>query len=363
MPGQRFGRHHAGLTGVPPPEIASPLELRVDATGHSLNDWSRLRGRMYLRLDYADIAAWREWLPLPLAMDSGKGAFRAWVDFAQSQPVGVTADFELDDARATLHDEIAPLALAHLAGRVAWKRTADTTELVARQVSFALPNGVAHPPADFTLTIANGDRGTGGKLAFSDLALAPLAAIAPQLPIGETLRREIGAYDPRGTLRNGVFEWAGAIEAPKRFSARTDFRDAGIAATDAHPGVVNIAGSLEASERGGEIRLDSRKATLALPRIFAQPLAFETLRGDVGWKRDGESTLVTLASVAFANGDAAGGIAGTWRSARTGPRHRRPDGARAHEHREHVALRSARRGPPRSGLGCSGGLTRGLQPM
>jgi uncharacterized protein YhdP len=112
---QRFGRHHAGLTGVPPPEIASPLELRVDVSGHSLNDWSRLRGRMYLRLDYADIAAWREWLPLPFAADSGRGAFRAWVDFAQSQPVGVTADFELDDARATLRDGLAPLALAHLA--------------------------------------------------------------------------------------------------------------------------------------------------------------------------------------------------------------------------------------------------------
>ena len=316
---QRFGRHHAGLTGVPPSEIASPLELRIDVTGHSLNDWSRLRGRMYLRLDYADIAAWREWLPLPFAMDSGKGAFRAWVDFAQSQPVGVTADFELDDARATLHDEIAPLALAHLAGRVAWKRTAEKTEFVARQVSFVLPNGVAHPPADFTLTIANEDRAAGGKLVFSDLVLAPLVAIAPQLPIGETLRREIAAYDPRGTLRNGAFEWVGAVEAPERFSARTDFRDAGVAATDAHPGAFNLAGSLEASERGGELRLDSRKATLALPRIFAQPLAFETLRGDVGWKRDGESTLVTLANLAFANGDAAGAIAGTWRSRAHGP--------------------------------------------
>ena len=316
---QRFGRHHAGLTGVPPPEIASPLELRVDVSGHSLNDWSRLRGRMYLRLDYADIAAWREWLPLPFAMDSGKGAFRAWVDFAQSQPVGVTADFEFDDARAMLHDGIAPLALAHLAGRAAWKRTAEKTELVARQVSFALPNGVAHPPADFTLTIANGARAAGGKLAFSDLALAPLAAIAPQLPIGETLRREIGAYDPRGALRNGVFEWVGAIEAPERFSAKTDFRDAGVAATDAHPGAVNLAGSLEASERGGQVRLDSHKATLALPAIFAEPLAFETLRGDVGWKRDGESTLVKLANVAFANGDAAGTIAGAWRSRAHGP--------------------------------------------
>ena len=316
---QRFGRHHAGLTGVPPPEIASPLELRVDVSGHSLNDWSRLRGRMYLRLDYADIAAWREWLPLPFAADSGRGAFRAWVDFAQSQPVGVTADFELDDARATLRDGLAPLALAHLAGRAAWKRTAEKTELAAREVSFTLPTGVAHPPADFTLTIANEDRAAGGKLGFSELALAPLAAIAPQLPIGEPLWRELAAYDPRGTLRNGVFEWVGAIEAPERFSAKADFRDAGVVATDTHPGATDLSGSVEASERGGQVRLDSRKATLALPKIFAEPLAFDTLRGSVGWKRDGESTMVTLTNAAFANGDAAGTATGTWRSRAHGP--------------------------------------------
>jgi uncharacterized protein (TIGR02099 family) len=316
---QRFGRHHAGLTGVPPPEIASPLELRVDVSGHSLNDWSRLRGRMYMRLDYADFGAWREWLPLPFAVDSGRGAFRAWVDFAQSQPVGVTADFELDDARATVRDGLAPLEFAHLAGRAVWKRTADKTELTAREVSFTLPTGVAHPPADFTLTVAGGDRATGGKFVFSELALAPLAAIAPQLPIGESLQREIGLYVPRGTLRNGTFEWVGAIDAPERFSAKTEFRDAGVAATEAHPGVVNLAGSVEVSERGGQLRLDSHKATLALPHVFAEPLAFETLRGDVGWKRDAEATTVTLTNVAFANGDAAGTAAGTWRSRANGP--------------------------------------------
>ena len=68
---------------VPPPEIASPLELRVDVSGHSLNDWSRLRGRMYMRLDYADFGAWGEWLHLTFAVESGRGAFRAWVEFAQ----------------------------------------------------------------------------------------------------------------------------------------------------------------------------------------------------------------------------------------------------------------------------------------
>ena len=71
---QRLGHHQAGLTGVPPAELAAPIDLRADVTGESLKDLQSLRGRLYLRLDYADVAAWREWLPLPFAIENGKGA-------------------------------------------------------------------------------------------------------------------------------------------------------------------------------------------------------------------------------------------------------------------------------------------------
>src|SRR4029077_3560795 len=96
---QRFGRHRIGLTGEPPQELSAPLDLRADVTGKSLKDWQQLHGKLYLRLDYADVAAWREWLPLPVAMESGKGAMRVWMDFAASQPVDVVADLELEGVR------------------------------------------------------------------------------------------------------------------------------------------------------------------------------------------------------------------------------------------------------------------------
>ncbi len=68
--------HRFGLTGEPPPELASPLDLRGDVSGFSLDDWERAKGNLYLRLDYADVAAWSEWVPMPAQMHSGKGAVR-----------------------------------------------------------------------------------------------------------------------------------------------------------------------------------------------------------------------------------------------------------------------------------------------
>ena len=73
-----FGHHRFGLTGAPPAALASPLDLRGDVTGVSLADWSGVSGRLYARLDYADVAAWRSWLPLPVPIKSGTGAVRLW---------------------------------------------------------------------------------------------------------------------------------------------------------------------------------------------------------------------------------------------------------------------------------------------
>jgi uncharacterized protein YhdP len=88
-----FGHHRFGLVGTPPADLAAPLDFRGDVTDASLRDWRDARGRFYVRLDYADIALWREWIPLPIPVDSGKGALRAWFDFAEGAPTGMVADF------------------------------------------------------------------------------------------------------------------------------------------------------------------------------------------------------------------------------------------------------------------------------
>ena len=186
---QRFGRHQAGLTGVPPAELAAPLEIRADLTGHALNDWTNLEGKLYFRVDYADIAAWREWVSLPVPIDSGRGAVRAWIDFQKSQPFQITVDVELEEVRATLGDGLAPLTIAHLDGRGAWKHTASRNEFAAKQASFTLVNGEAQPPVDVALFIVpprENQPGTG-KATWTELDLRAIAALAPHVPLITTL--------------------------------------------------------------------------------------------------------------------------------------------------------------------------------
>src|SRR5262249_24117509 len=157
------------------------------------------------------------------------------------------------------------------------------------------------------------------SLAFKEAELRPLVALVPHLPLPEGVRRDIARFDPRGTVTNVAVEWHGRIDDPARYSLKSEFRRLSLAAHDAAPGVSNLAGTLDASERGGSVRIVTEAAEVALPQVFSEPMPFDTLRGDVSWRRNASDIAVELKDVAFANADVAGMGNGTWASQSSGP--------------------------------------------
>ena len=316
-----FGRHRFGLRGTPPPEIAAPIDVRGDFASLRAGAWQEANGRMYVRLDYADVAAWSEWLPLPIPVQSGEGALRLWFDIHDGTPDAVVADVELANVRTRLGEGLPPLDLAHVAGRVAVERTGARYAVSARELTFVAPNGVRVVPADVTLRYELGDDGAtrSGRIAVSHLELGPLGALAAHLPLPDALRVDIARHDPRGTLTNVSLDWEGPLEHPAAFRSQGAFHDLGVRAYESMPGFTGFSGAFDATERGGTLRLSSRDATLDLPQVFHEPLALDTASGRVRWDRGADGVTVRLEDVEFANADAAGKAAGTWSSRPKGP--------------------------------------------
>ena len=316
-----FGHHRFGLTGTPPAELAAPLDLRGDIVNVDPADWQTVQGRFYLRLDYADLAAWREWLPLPLPVEAGKGALRLWIDVARGQPRDVVADLELADVDTRLEPHLPSLGLAHLAGRIGWKNDDRQRSLYTRALTLRTVDGATLPPTDFTLALDGDEAGntTGGRLAFPRLDLAPLAAVAAHLPLPERARHDLARFAPRGTLVDGKLSWEGSAEAPRAFAASGAFERLGVTAQELFPGADGVTGSFDATEARGSLKVASRGMTLALPRVFAEPLALESVAGNVRWQRDADAMSVTVSDLAFASAQLTGTAAGTWRSLPAGP--------------------------------------------
>ena len=317
----RFGRHRFGIAGTPPADIAAPLDMRGDVKGGSLRDWQRAEGRLYVRLDYADVEAWREWLPLPPAIAKGKGALRVWFDFAHGEAREIVADLELADARVRLDDKLPALDLAHLSGRAGWRNAPPQMDVFARDLSFVTTAGARLEPATFTFSLreTTADRPGGGSFEFDRVQLEPLRDIAAYLPLSGRWRADLARYAPRGMLSRGRLKWEGPAESPTAFDAAAEFAQLGVVAQDTFPGASGLSGSFAAREKGGEVKLATRGGALELPRVFAAPIPFDTLQGAVRWDRVADRVRVDLQRLEFTNAHAAGHVAGTYRTAPQGP--------------------------------------------
>ncbi|MBK7793822.1 MAG: hypothetical protein IPJ62_15840 [Betaproteobacteria bacterium] len=137
----RFGEHRFGLHGTPPAELAAPIDIRGEWRGGSVSDWRSATGRMYVHLEYADVAAWREWLALPVQVDRGKGALQLWFGFGAGVAQDIVGDVELEDAVVRFEDRLPELRLDHVAGRFGWREQEGQQQVFGHDVRFALAGG------------------------------------------------------------------------------------------------------------------------------------------------------------------------------------------------------------------------------
>ncbi len=314
----RGSRHRFGLHAVPPAELAAPVNLRGDLRGTSAAVLAEWNGRLFLQLDHVDLAAWKQWIDIPVEVTRGAGAVRTWLTFSRNELTEAIADVQLSMVKSRLRQDLPQLELDQLAGRLAWKQSADRFEFSATQLALASGEAVL-PPADLVVRVMTDKKGARvGELQASALNLAPLVILADRLPLDQALRAELVALSPRGAVNDLHLKWRGDWPAPESYSARGRFEGLSINRWGKFPAVAGLSGILDGSEKGGTLQLTGKGASLDFARLFASPLAFDTASAQVSWTRSAERFELRFSNAAFANPDAAGTFSGSYRSAAQG---------------------------------------------
>jgi hypothetical protein len=230
------GRHRFGLRATPPKELAAPLDVRGDLRGGTIAALADWNGKLFIELDYADIAAWRTWVPFPIEFPRGAGAMRAWFTFSRDRLVEVVADVRLAAARS-----VAPLRAARMEairGRVrdlhfeTWSHHDRRSEAPARGLSAA---GQYNRRAQAARRRAAGERDRACAAGCARGAPAVRAGDAQAarrvLAQGETERG--GLALERGMERAEAIQRAGTVPGPR---AESRGKDAGICRRERHSG-------------------------------------------------------------------------------------------------------------------------------
>lgn len=327
---ENHGQHHRfGIHAIPPGEIAAPLDVRGNFTGVSLNTLEKWRGQLFTQLDYADIVAWRTWLPFPetIEFNHGTGALRMWLAVDGPIVEGLTADVRLQNVKTRLAQELPELNLIRLQGRVGWKKITNSmdegVELSTRGLSISIHGEQTLQPLDFSLQTfpAHDGRSGSGKLSINTLGLETLMNLVEYLPIHAPLRERLDELSPAGEIHEVEAEWNGEWPASAHFGIKGRFANLSVKEFGSIPAFSGLSGNIDGSEQGGTLNFDSQKINVTLPAVFSKPVMLDTFTGQISWGllTDRNPIEFKFNNIAFSNDHAAGVIYGSYRSMPDGP--------------------------------------------
>jgi uncharacterized protein (TIGR02099 family) len=317
----RGSRHRFGLSAAPPAELAARIDVRGEIDGDFGTALEQLSGRIYVELDYADLAGWRSWVDYPFDLPEGRGALRVWGDFAEGTGKA-TADLALEEVRLRLRPKLPALELTSLRGRLEGGYKAGEWTVAGRKLELLTADATRVAPTDFR-AIWRTDPASGkvsGSAEATYLDLDVLGRLAAHLPLDAATLRLLESHRPQGRITEPRLGWSIAGETLERYSLKAAFVDLGLRAGGYFPGARGLDGMVELNEQGGSLSLDAPQSALSLPAVFPEPdLAFDQLRGRATWKVAGGAVDLRLERLQFEGANAAGSASGTYRFSGEGP--------------------------------------------
>ena len=314
-------RHRFSLRAQPPEVLSAQLDLRGDFIGKSFDDLNTWGGQLYVQLDYADVAAWRAWLPLPNTLQRGRGAVRGWLGAERGKVTQFTADLSLADVQTRLADDLPPLNLRSLRGRVSWRETEQEFEVSTRKFSLRMNDGLMLPPTDFYLRLADAKdaQAASGEMRANNLELINLTSLTDFLPLERNLKQHLAEFAPQGRISDLHAKWQGNAGKLLHYDIKARFDGMSLRRVGDLPGFSGLSGQVNGTDASGSLTLMARKLTVDAPHIMPEPLEFDLLTAQSSWQSNENGMKIKFNDVSVANADLAGNFFGSYQTLPASP--------------------------------------------
>lgn len=308
--------HRFAIRAIPPAELSTQLDVRGDFYGKSFDDMQGWSGEIFTQLDYADLAAWKIWLPLPDALRQGRGALRGWLGVEQGRIKRITTDLALANVQTRLAADLPPLDIRVLSGRFAWRELAQGFEISTHNFSLKLFNNFVLKPTDVFFSLGNGQEsaGSSGEMRANLLELEGLGKLMEYLPLQRKIKEQFAEFSPQGSVANLQAKWQTDADKQLRYRVKALFGELSLLRVGKLPGFSGLSGEIDGNESKGTLAINSRNLKFDAPQFMPEPLAFDTLSAQSSWQTNAAGLEVKLRNVAITNADLAGTAYGSYQT-------------------------------------------------
>jgi len=332
--------HKAALRATPPTHVSAPIDLRIEFSHppylRDRPDVSQWSGRLYADWRETRFDAWKPYLDLPWKLAGGDGALRTWISFDAGSIENITADLALKNISVTLADDLQPLRLVEVGGRISAEETSSGIkspwfsfgtkghQVELRDFSLRTDQGSVLPKttASHHFIPASSSKRERHELKIRQIDLDAISRLADHLPMSASERKLLGDLGLRGQLTDFSASWDGALPGEANFKLRGNFERLTIkqrlvtaeSAAASVLGFEGLSGEIDADQAGGRVKLNGDQGTLHTADYLGAPfMPFEHLNLDGHWSfRDNHRILsIKLNHLDFQQAGLKGKLEGT----------------------------------------------------
>lgn len=317
----RWNFHRFAIRATPPAELSTELDVRGDFYGKNFDNLQSWSGEIFTQLDYADLPAWNTWLPLPAALKQGKGALRGWLGIEDGKLSHITTDLALVNVQTRLAEDLPPLDIQVMSGRVGWKEAEQGFEIFTNKFSLKLFNNFVLKPTDLFVSMSNLQdiQASTGEIRANLLELDGLGKLMEYLPLDKKLKAQFAEFSPQGSISNLQAKWKSESDKQLRFKLKVKLTEMALQRVGKLPGFSGVSGDVDGNETSGNIFLNSRNFKLDAPQFMAEPLAFDLITAQSGWKSNRDGIEINLRNFTAENADLAGTAYGSYHTLESSP--------------------------------------------
>jgi uncharacterized protein (TIGR02099 family) len=322
----KFRNHGVRLDATPPVVLGDRFSLMATFKQPLLSirngQWRDWDGQLYGVVQRVDLAQLRRHADLGVDVAQGTGALRAWVDVNRAQANGATADVALAQVQTRLGNELVPLELRSVAGRLGGRRLSGGFEFSTEGLQFETRDGLRWPGGNLRLMHVGGEGKVPGRGEFvaDKLDLQAVAEIAGHFPLGDASQAVLAQWRGKGLVQSVKATWSGPLDRPDKYQAKGRVTGMELASKRPQgPGIKGASVDFDFDQSGGKTKLAIDNGQLDLPAVFEDPaVVVTTLSADVLWQREGERLAIQIPALKFSNPDAQGEAQIKWQTSATG---------------------------------------------
>lgn len=270
-------------------DIPMSMKVRLNWVGNIL-DLKNVSAKLYVYLEGVSLPQWfSQFSWHKLQVTQGLGSARVWLTWDKNQLQQVQSRFQFYDLGLLSTVTQKSKHIPRLSGHVGWKREGDKQVFAGEDILLDLPSHlwpITHFNIVTSTTVDNPYSINSVRIGYLDLNdVKSIALLSGLLP--ESLQKTVMALDPVGEIRElNIASPTGSFSPVTQNKISANLMRVGVNAWEAYPGIKNLTGILNSKDNQGSVTLKSQQVSIVFNKLFEEPLQFEQLTGEIGWKKN-----------------------------------------------------------------------------